>query len=143
MQQLERLSQPAATANTLYSGTLQIQNAGCRTIPTVHVHNGNKRVQVLKTVVSLVYMCMQPSLYLCRAGGILSPGYLLLQAANLLLQVTDCLTASCCLCSQLRLQFELTSSENSIEHTKLQRPSSTSKHLCKTRLLMLLQYTHG
>ncbi len=52
-------------------------------------------------------MC-EPSVYLCRAGGILSARYLLLQAANLLLQITDCLLPPCCLCSQLRLQCELT-----------------------------------
>ncbi len=51
----------------------------------IHVHTRNKHVQVLETVVSLVYMFMQPSVYLCRAGGILSPRYVVLQAANLLL----------------------------------------------------------
>ncbi len=116
----------------MYNGTLQIHNAGCSTIPTTYVHTGNKHVQLLETVVSLVYMCMQPNLYLCRAGGILSPRYLVLQAANLLLQVTDCLLLLCCLCSQLHLQCELTSSKNNIKQAKLQRPFSIIKYLCKT-----------
>jgi len=77
----------------------------------IHVHAGNKHVQLPETVASLVEICMQPSLYLCRAGGILSPRYLLLQAANLLLQVTNCLLLPCCLCSQLHLQCELTTSK--------------------------------
>ena len=76
----------------------------------IHVHTGNKHVQLPETVVSLAHMCMcmQPSLYLCRAGGTLSLHYLLLQAANLLLQAANCLLLLCCLCSQLLLQCKLT-----------------------------------
>ena len=142
MQQVERLSQSAATADTLYNG---LQNAGCRTIPKMYMHTGNKHVQALETVVSLVYMCMQRDLYLCscRAGANLSPRHLVLQAGNLLLQITDCPLLLCCLCTQLRLHCELTSSNNSIKQAKLQRPLAVSKHPCKTISVMLLQYIHG
>ncbi len=87
-------------------------------------------------------MC-EPSLYLCWAGGNLSPCHLVLQAGNLLLQVTDCPLLLCCLCSQLRLQCELTSSNNSIKQAKLQRPLAVGTRPCKTRSVMLLQYIHG
>ena len=101
-----------------------------------HVHTENKHFQLLETVVSLAHICMQPSVYLGRAGGNLSPRHMLLQAANLLLQVTNCLLPLCCLCRQLRLQSEL------LKLKDVQRPLSTIKCLCKTRSVMLLQYIH-
>ena len=89
-----------------------------------------------------IHMC-EPSVYLCRARGILSPRHLVLQAGNLLLQAANYLLLLCCLCSQLDLQCELTASNHSIRQAKLQRPLAVSKHPCKTRSVMLLQYIHG
>ena len=103
----------------------------------------NKHIQLLETLVSHVYTCMQPSVYLYRARGNLSPRHLVLQAGNLLLQLTHCLLLLCCLCSQLHLQCDLTSLTNNTKGAKFQTPLSIIKYMCTTRSVMLLQYIHG
>jgi len=73
----------------------------------------------------------------------LSPRHLVLQAGNLLLQLTHCLLLLCCLCSQLHLQCDLTSLTNNTKGAKFQTPLCIIKYTFTTTSVMLLQYIHG
>ncbi len=62
-----RGAQSATTAEMSLTRMLHRQNAGCRTIVTTHVHTGNKHVQLVETVVSLVYICVS---LVCTCAGL-------------------------------------------------------------------------